>query len=116
MLRAHVDLRAPAPHGQAAPPSPEATRSSGGVQEREEEEDITIGAVADAEAEEEIDFASDSLDDDYHLPIPHLHLRQHNHEAGGSSSPTNPSLLAILEWMRADQQRAATEQARRDRE
>ena len=41
MLRAHVDLRAPAPppapHGRAPPPSPMATRSSGGVLEIEEE-------------------------------------------------------------------------------
>jgi len=75
-----------------------------------------IGAVADAEAEEEIEFATDNSDDDYHLPILDLPPRQHDHEAGGSSSATDPALLAILEGMRADQWRAAEEQARRDRD
>jgi len=42
------------------------------VTETEEEQDIAIGEVADAEAKEEIQFASDSSDDDYHLPIPDL--------------------------------------------
>ena len=119
MLRAHVDLRAPAPppapRGRAPLPSPRATCSIGAVPETKEEQDIAIGAVADAEAEEEIDFASDSSDDDYHLPILDLPSRQHDHEVGGSSSATDPTLLAILEGMRADQQRAAEEQARRDR-
>jgi len=98
------------------PPSPRATRSSGVVPETEEEQDIAIGAFADAEAEEEIEFALDSSDDDYHLPIPDLPPRQHDHEAGGSSTATNPALLAILEGMRVDQRRAAEEQARRDRD
>jgi hypothetical protein len=57
------------------PLSPRATRSSGEVPEIEEEQDIAIGAVADAQAEEEIEFASDSSDDDYHLPILDLPLR-----------------------------------------
>ena len=113
MLRAHHDIRAPAPppapRGQAPPPSPRATRSLGAVPETEEEQDIDIGAFADAEAEEEIEFASDSSDDDYHLPIPDLSLRQHDHEAGGSSYATDPTLLAILEGMRVDQRRAAKE-------
>ena len=52
--------------------SPRATHSSGAVTETEEEQDIAIGEVADAEAKEEIQFASDSSDDDYHLPIPDL--------------------------------------------
>jgi len=77
---------------------------------------MAIGLVADAEAEEEFDFATDSFDDDYQLPIPDLPPRQHDHEAEGSSFATNPALLAILESMRANQQRAAEEQARRDRE
>ena len=115
-----MDLRAPAPppapHGRASPPSPRATRNSGVVPETKEEQDIVIGAVADAEAEEEIEFASNSSNDDYHLPIPDLPPRQHDHEAGGSSSATDPALLAILEGMRADQKRAAEKQARRDRE
>jgi len=64
----------------------------------------------DAEVEEEFKFASDSSDDDYRLPIPDLPPRQHDHEAGGSSSATIPALLAILEGMRADQWRAAKEQ------
>ena len=119
-MRAHHDLRAPAPapapHGKAPPPSPRATRSLGGVIETEEEQDIAIRAVADAEAEEEIEFATDSSDDDYHLTIPDLPPRQHDHKAGGSSSATDPVLLAILEGMRADQQRVAMEQARRDRD
>jgi hypothetical protein len=119
MLRAHIDLQAPtpplAPCGRAPPPSPRATRSSRGVLEIEDQ-DIAIGAVADAEAKEEIEFASDSSDDDYRLPIPDLPPRQHDQEAGGSSSAIDPALLAILEGMRADQQRAAEEQARRDRE
>jgi len=106
MLRAHVDLRAaappPAPRGRVPPPSPRATRSSGGVLETKEELDIAIGAVADVEAGEEIDFASDSSDDDYHIPFPDLPPRQHDHEAGGSSSATDPALLAILEGMRAN--------------
>ena len=113
MLRAHHDLRAPppprAPHGQVPPPSPRGTRSSGVVPETEEEQDIAIGAFADAEAEEDVDFASDSLDDDYCLPVPDLPLRPHDHEAGGSSTATDPALLAILEGMRADQRRAAEE-------
>jgi len=98
------------------PPSPRGTRSSGAVPETEEEQDIAIGAFADAEAEEEFDFASDSSDDDYHLPVPDLPTRPHDHEAGGSSSASDPALLAILEGMGADQRRAAEEQARRDRD
>ena len=120
MLRAHHDLRAPppppAPCGQVSPLSPRATHSSGAVLETQEEQDIAIGTVTDAEAEEEFEFASDSSDDDYHLPVPDLPLRQHDHEAGGSSSATDLALLAILEGMRADQRRAAEEQARRDRD
>jgi hypothetical protein len=107
MMRAHVNLQAPAPPlapcGRAPPVSPRATHSSGAVPETKEEQDIAIGSVADAEAEGEFDFASDSSDDDYHLPIPDLPLRQHDHEAGGSSTTIDPALLAILEGMRADQ-------------
>jgi len=84
------------------PSTPRGTRSSGAVPETEEEQDIAIGVFADAEAEEEFDFASDSSDDDYRLPVPDLPPRPHDHEAGGSS--------------RADQRRAAEEQARRDRD
>ena len=40
--------------------------------EIEEEKDIAIGAFAHAEAEEELDFASDTSDDDYRLPVPDL--------------------------------------------
>jgi hypothetical protein len=73
MQRAHHDLGAPppprAPRGQVPPPSPRGTRSSGVVPETEEEQDIAIGAFADAEAEEEFDFASDSSDNDYRLPV-----------------------------------------------
>jgi len=120
MLRAHTDLRAPPPppaaHGLVPPPSPRGTHSSGAIPETEEEQDIAIGAFADAEAEQEFDFASDSSDDDYRLPVPDLPPRTHDHEAGGSSSATDPALLAILEGMRADQRRAAEEQARRDRD
>ena len=119
MLRAHHDLRAPppalAPHGQVLPPSPRATRSSGVVPEIEEQ-DIAIGAFADAEAEGEFDFASDSSDDDYQPSVSDLPPRAHDHEAGGSSSASDPTLLAILEGIRADQRRAAEEQARRDRD
>jgi len=97
------------------PPSPRASRSIGGVLEIVEEQDIAIGAVADAAAIGEIEFVSDSSNNDYHLPIRDLPPRQHGHEAGGSSSATDPTLLAILEWMMADQQRAAEEQVRRDR-
>ena len=120
MLRAHHDLRAPppapAPCGQVPPPSPRATHSSGAVPEIEEEQHIAIGTVVDAEAEEGFEFASDSSEDDYHLPIPDLPLRQHDHEAGGSSSAIDLDQLAILEVMRADQRRAAKERARRDRD
>ena len=91
------------------PPSPRGTRSSGAVPETEEEQDIAIGAFADAEAEGDFDFASDSSDDDYHLPVPDLPLRAHDHEVGGSSSASDPALLAILEDMRVDQHRAAEE-------
>ena len=119
-LRVHHDLRAPppplAPRGQVPPPSPRATLSSRVVLETEEEQDIAIGVVVDAEVEEKFEFASDSSDDDYLLPIPDLPSRQHDHEAGGSSSATDLALLAILEGMRADQRRAAEEQVRRDRE
>ena len=50
---------------------------------------------------------SDSSDDDYQA-IPQMHPRQHDHEAGSSSSAppapqTDPALLAILEQMRQDQ-------------
>ena len=73
MQRVHHDLRAPppprAPRGQVPPPSPRGTRSSGVVPETEEEQDIAIGAFADAEAKEEFDFASDSSDNDYRLPV-----------------------------------------------
>ena len=48
--------------------------------------------------------------------MPDLPPRPHDHEAGGSSSASDPALLAILEGMRADQWRAAEEQARRDRD
>jgi len=44
----------------------------------------------------------DSLDDDYHLPIPDLPPQQHDREAG-SSTTIDSTLLAILEVMRADQ-------------
>jgi len=113
MLRAHYNLRAPPPPpascGQVPPPSPRGTRSSGAVPETEEEQDIAIGAFADAEAKEDFDFASDSSDDDYRLPVPDLPPRPHDHEVGGSSSASDPALLAILEGMRADQWRAAEE-------
>jgi len=56
-----------------------------------------IGAFADAEAEGEFDFASDSSDDDYRPPVSDLPPRAHDHEAGGSSSASDPALLAILE-------------------
>ena len=106
MLRAHHDLRAPppsrAPCGQVPPPSPRGTHSSGVVPETKEEQDVAIGAFADAEAQEDVDFASDSLDDDYCLPVPDLPPRTHDHKAGGSSSASDPALLAILEGMRAD--------------
>jgi len=117
MMSTHVDLRAPAPpqasRGRAPPASPRATRSSGVVPETEEEQDVAIGSVADAETEDEgeFDFAIDSSDDDYQLPIPNLPPRQHDHEAGGSSSTIDPALLATLEGIKADQQRAAEEQA-----
>jgi hypothetical protein len=52
--------------------------------------------VANAEAEEEFDFTTDSSDGDYQLPILDLPSRQHDHEVGGSSSSTDPTLLAIL--------------------
>ena len=85
------------------PPSPKGTHSSVVVPDTEEELDIAIGAFVDAEAEEEFDFASDSSDDDYRLPVPDLPPRPHDHEAGGSSNASDPALLAILEGMRADQ-------------
>jgi len=120
MLRAHHDLRAPppprAPRGQAPPPSPRGTRSSGAVLETKEEQDIAIGAFADAEAEEEFAFASDSSDNDYRLPVPDLPPRPHDHEAGGSSSASDPAILAIREGRRADQWQTAAEQAKRDRD
>jgi hypothetical protein len=120
MLRAHHDLRATppprAPRGPVPPPSPRGTRSSGAVPETEEQQDIAIGAFADAEAEGEFDFASDSSDDDYRPLVSDLPPRTHDHEAGGFSGASDPALLAILEGMRADQQRAAEEQARRDRD
>ena len=120
MLRAHYDLQAPpppaAPRGPVPPPSPRGTRSSGVVPETEEEQDIAIGTFADAEAEKGFDFASDSSDDDYRPPVSDLPPRTHDHETGGSSSASDPALLAILEGMRADQRRAAEEQARRDRD
>jgi hypothetical protein len=100
MLRAHYDLRAPpppsAPRGPVPPPSPRGTRSSGAVPETEEEQDIAIGAFADAEAEEGFDFASDSSDDDYRPPVLDLPPRMHDHEAGGSSSASDP--LCLLYW------------------
>jgi len=120
MLRAHHDLRATppprAPRGPVPPPSPRGTRSTGAVPETEEQQDIAIGAFVDAEAEGEFVFASDSSDDDYRPPVSDLPLRAHDHEGGGSSSATDPALLAILEGMRADQRRVAEEQARRDRD
>jgi len=79
----------------------------GAVPETEAEQDIAIGAFADAEPEEEFDFASDSSDDDYRLPVPDLPPRPHDHEARGSSSAMDSALLAILEGMRANQRRAA---------
>jgi hypothetical protein len=98
------------------PPSPRATRRSGAVLETEEEQDIAIGAFADAEAEEEFEFASDSRTMIIVFQCQDLPSRQHDHEAGGSSSAIDPALLAILEGMRADQRRAAEEQARRERD
>ena len=70
---------------------------------------MAIGAFADAEAEEEFNFALDSSDDDYCIQVPDLPSRPHDHEAGGSSSASNPALLAILEGMRVDQPWAAEE-------
>jgi len=98
------------------PPSPRGTRSTTVVAETEEQQDIAIGEFADAEAEGEFDFASDSSDDDYQPPVTDLPPRAHDHEAGSSSSASDPALLAILEGMTADQRRAAEEQARRDRD
>jgi hypothetical protein len=71
------------------------------VLETEEEQDTTIGAVADVEVEGEFEFTSGSSDDDYHQPIPDLPPWQHSHEAGSSTS-TNPALIAILDRMRTD--------------
>jgi len=120
MLRAHHHLRDTpppcAPHGPVPPPSPRGTRSTAAVLETEEQQDIAIGAFADAEGEGEFDFASDSSDDDYQSSVSDLPPRAHDHEAGGSSSASDPVLLAILEGMRADQHRAAEEQERRDRD
>jgi hypothetical protein len=76
---------------------------------------LAIGPVAEVEDKGEFDFAIDSTDDDYQLPILDLPPRQHDCEAG-SSTTTDTDLHAILEGMRADQHRAAEEQARRDRE
>ena len=59
----------------------------------------------------EFDFSLDSSDDDYQPPVSNLPTRAHDHKAGGSSCATDPALLAILEGMRADQRRAAEEQA-----
>jgi hypothetical protein len=73
---------------------------------RQEEQDIAIGSVAEAEVEVEFDFTLDSLDDDYHQPIPDLPPRQHDHEAGSSTS-MDPALQAILEVMTVDQQQMA---------
>jgi len=98
------------------PLSPRGTHSSGAVPEIEEEQDIAIWAFADAEVEEEFDFASDSSNNDYRLLVLDHPPRPHDHEAGGSSSATDPALLPILEGMRADQRRAVEEQARRDRD
>ena len=58
---------------------------------------------------------NDSLDDDYQA-IPQMPPRQHDHEAGSSSSApptpqTDPALLAILEHMRQDQACQAQETA-----
>ena len=58
---------------------------------------------------------SDSSDEDYR-DIPHMPPRQHDHEAGSSSSAPpaqqiDPALLAILERMRQDQARQAQETA-----
>ena len=115
MFRAHHDLRAtPPPHaprGLVPPPSPRGTRSTGAVPETDEQQDIAIGAFADAEAEGEFDFASDNSDDDYRPPVSDLPPRAHDHEAGGSSSASDPALLAILEGMRADQVRRDRDQA-----
>jgi len=106
MLRAHHDLRATppprAPRGPVPPPSPRGTRSTGAVPETEEQQDVAIGAFADAEAEGEFDFALDSSNDDYRPPVSDLPPRAHDHEAGGSTSATDPALLAILKGMRAD--------------
>ena len=71
-----MDRRAPAPpqapRGTTPLTSPRATCSSGAVPEIEEEQDIAIGSVAVAEAQGEFKFATDSSNDDYHLPIPDL--------------------------------------------
>jgi len=56
-----------------------------------------IGSVADVEAEGEFDFASDSSDEDYHLPIPDLPPRQHDHMAGAPL----PQILPYLPYLRA---------------
>jgi hypothetical protein len=58
---------------------------------------------------------SDSSDDDY-LPIPQMPPHRLDAEAGSSSSAspapqTDPSLIAILEWMQQDQARQAQETA-----
>ena len=79
MLRVHHNLRAPplpALRGPVPPPSPRTTCCLRAVPETEEEQDIAIGAFADAEAVEEFEFASDSLDDDYRLPVLDLPPRQ----------------------------------------
>ena len=58
----------------------------------------------------------ENTENDYQPPVTDLPPRAHDHKAGGSSSASDPALLAILEGMRADQRRVAEEKARRDRD
>ena len=93
------------------PSAPSQPRRRPEVPEITAQQDETIRGIAateeqlDAQQEGVVESdPSDSTDDDYQ-DIPQMPARQHDHEAGSSSSAppvpqTDPALLAILKRMR----------------
>ena len=98
------------------------TRQSGPVPQTEQQQDEAIEDLADTEMADldarpddaQDDLLSDSSDEDY-MPLPRMLRRAHDSEAGGSGSAPahaqiDPTLIAILDRMQAEQQRQAEEQ------
>jgi hypothetical protein len=95
------------------------TRRTAPVTATEQEQDTVVESLAEAElaglegqTDDPVldDVSSDSSDQDF-VPVRELPPRRHDHEAGSSSSRTDPALLAILDRIQVSQDRQAQETA-----